>query len=243
MVIGIVAIGLFAIFGSYALLHQTPPKPKDRWFGAPVQIGRDIYKFPRNAQVYLPDEGGRPQCVSLRIVFPEMEGLTPKNSVEMDGLTLDSGALQLLLCDRAHPDLPLTAHWTPDQSTGRVAANRLVDNPEKSAAEALLDYEQREMFDGTELVLKSSAPRTDYRRTQLDQGDRIIADLENGKFLTFVECVNANQYKNPGCNMQFGFRDVSVSVYFKLSHLANWQEIREKSKVFFEAHRLKNIST
>lgn len=239
MAIGIVAIGLFGIFGSYALLHQTPPKPKDRWFGAPVQIGRDIYKFPRNARDYLPDRGGRPECISLRIVFPEMEGLTPRNSVEMDSLTQDSGALQLLLCDSSHPDLPVTSRWTASVYTGRVAANRLVDNPEKGTAEALTDYDQREMFGGTELVLKSSAPRTNYKRTQLDQGDRIIADIEDKKILSFVACGNAKKFVNPGCDMQFAFRDIAVTSHFRRKLLPQWKAIRDHLNDYFEASRLK----
>ena len=78
--LGALAVALLVV---YYMLDYAPPKPKDLRFGAPVQIGRDIYKFPRNARDYLPDRGGRPECISLRIVFPEMEGLTPRNSVEM----------------------------------------------------------------------------------------------------------------------------------------------------------------
>ena len=120
-----------------------------------------------------------------------------------------------------------------------MAANRLVDNPEKGTAEALTDYDQREMFDGIELVLKSSAPRTNYKRTQLDQGDRIIADIEDKKILSFVACGNAKKFVNPGCDMQFAFRDIAVTSHFRRKLLPQWKAIRDQLNDYFEANRLK----
>jgi hypothetical protein len=240
--LGLASIVLLFILAAYLGFQKTLKKPKDLQFGAPVQIGRDIYQFPRNAHDFLPDRGGKPECMSLRILSPEMEGLTSTNAVEMDGLTQESGSLQLLLCDSSHSDRLLNSRWTPDQYTHRVAVGTLTDNPDISIVHALKDYDQQELFGGTQLSLKLNVPKTNFKTQQLDPDDRIIADIEGGKFLSFVACGNAKKFVNPGCNMQFGFRDISVTVHFRRSQLANWREIREKLKVFFERYRLKNIS-
>lgn len=237
--LGALAVAFLAV---YYMLSYTPAKPKDTRFGASVQIGHDIYQFPRNAHDIFPDEGGRPECISLRIMFPEMEGLTRNNSVEMDGLTQDSGALRLLLCDSSHPDRPLTSRWTPLVYTGRVAAvdlNGTVEVPLPALEVLLEDFEQRDAFGAKEFVLKAGASSDVIGRRGLSKGDRKLGEIIDGAIATYVNCGNNITYVNPGCDMQFAFREVSVTSHFRLKLLPQWEAIRDQLNEYFESSLLK----
>jgi|GEM_PF-4801650 len=72
----------------------------------------------------------------------------------------------------------------------------------------------------------------------MPKGSRKFIVLENGTVATYVKCGNAITYKNPGCQMVFGFRDIFVKVSFRLSRVAEWRAIRDTFTAYLDSHRV-----
>lgn len=221
-------------------LLLLPATARDIHFGAPVQLGAERFQFPRNAHDIAPDLGGTPECVSLRIIYPEMEGRTPANRREMNMVTQDSRALQLLLCDPRHADRAAASRKSPDAVIENHLGMIVAGIPNLRMQDIINDLDTNEAFSLSELKLKDSV-RLDPRYSHVFYKDRRnFAELDHEKAVTFLSCDSKDKYRNPGCEMYFAFRTILVKVTFRLPLLQEWKPIRDLLSAYLETHRAKS---
>jgi hypothetical protein len=238
---------LLAILSLALLFTATVGKSASNDRLSPVVIfGEDKYQFPRNARDFMPDETGVVRKMSLRVVYPEMEGRTHANWRSMSMPTQSNKSIQLLLSDDGLPGEHILV--TPQQSLNLRVWYGLTRKPRTShyfkevSFEVILeDFHRVSAYGLDELVLKPEirVEPLDYLRRGMQRGERHFIKTTGNDAKIFISCRSRETVKNPGCNMWFTFKDIFVKANFRLALLPEWNGIQTKLLDYFEEYRVK----
>jgi len=214
-------------------------------FGAPVTLAGHTYRFPRDAHDIAADLGGKRECITLRLKFPEMTGWVSKAGDQEDLPNQLNRYVQYLICDPAYEGLP--TRWTPLQRVQRVAISHIglssdlrLDPASGTILEGIMEqYESKPHGAATELVSRPETKPTTIRQKQLAKEARAFIAREDGHVSTFLWCLSFVDVPNPNCKLHFSADDLYVSATFPLRRMNEWQAIREVSRQYLLSYRLR----
>lgn len=176
-----------------------------------LRLGDDDYDIPKNALFAFPSNGGRQRAVLLQLLYPEMEGLTRANNVEMRRLRQNSRRIQVLISDYSINPYPQSGL----KAVSTVYSVRVTMRARNGAAIAEVDDPQLEMRKVT--VSPANGHPWD-----------IFADPKerDGERSYVAECYRIEDVPNPQCSLSFAYRNLLVEASFPRSRLPEWQSIR-----------------
>lgn len=197
-----------------------------------VQIGPHVFDIPRNARDIVADQTGKMNAMSMRIVFPTMEGRTRETADQLDLLSQESRALQILISDGG-PELP------PSLLLGRVLRIALTGHHGNLAyVFPLPDHiETTSRYGLTQFLVKHGREGDVGHSIAFREKKFVFADLKNSIPITFIECSGEKKVPNPGCDMRFAYHDLAIKVGFRQSLLTDWRAIRDSFTRYLDERR------
>ena len=182
-----------------------------------LQIGDDDYDIPKNALFAFPSNEQRQRDVLLRLLYPEMEGLTLANNAEMRRVGQDSPRIQILISDRS---------TNPHPQSGSQGVNaRVTFWVQYGGTVATVDDVQL----GLRRLTVSNQRSYDVFVDSVEQ---------EGARSFVIECSRFDKVPNPNCSLFFAYRNLIVKASFVRSRLPEWRPIRAAVSRWMDERRV-----
>lgn len=244
----LLALSLFAGVSSSKAETQSlwrslfPPAQTKETGPARVELGPYTFDFPRNARDIERNVEGRFEDMSMRILYPEMEGETRENAWEMRLLSQESRALQVLITDYLAE--ASRNRFEPDMSRKMLGTLRIYASThllrgryERFDPEFI---ERAEKYGLVQFRVKPGHEGADGLSIALRNRNWVFADLVDGEVRTVIECSgDYPHHVNPGCAIFFPYRDaLRIKIGFRQSRLPDWRGIRDLFIRYLDEHRV-----
>lgn len=219
-----------------------PPAQTQETRPARVDIGPFTFDFPRNARDIQRNVEGRFEEMSMRVLYPTMEGETPENAWEMRLLSQQSRALQLLITDRLAQASRLGVD--PDMGAHMLGLLRvygskhLFASPYENSDPEFI--ERAEKYGLVQFRVKPGHEGADGLSITLKRGRWVFVDLVGNDIRTVIECSGDEpRIVNPGCSIYFPYGDaLRIKIGFRQSRLPDWRGIRDLFIRYLDEHRV-----
>ncbi len=186
-----------------------------------LRIGDDDYDIPKNALFAFPSNEARQRAVLLRLLYPEMEGLTIANNAEMRRVGQDSRWIQILISDYS---------INPRSQSGSQAVNTA--------------YSARVTFWTKYGATVTSVEDAQLGLRRLTVSSRQSYDVfvdsteQEGARSYVIECFRFDKVPNPNCSLFFAYRNLLAKASFPRSKLPEWRPIRAAVSRWMDERRV-----
>lgn len=203
-----------------------------------VEMGPFAFDLPRNARDIQKNVTGRFEHLSMRIVYPTMEGQTRANAEQIDLLGPRSRALQILISD--YQPQWARQHWAIDAQGFFQRFFLMSLSGDGSLSDEAAFLERSDKYGLTEFKPKPGSEKDERLSIALRDKKWVFADLDGERARSVIECSGHKAaVVNPGCHIRFYYRNaLMIKIAFPQSLLPDWRGIRDLFIRYLDEHRV-----